>query len=98
MEQKRLRTYPSVFIYVVFMMCGFHRTLRRSIYIAVPLVVVVYFLLNLSFFAVLSVNEITEATAVALVCSHYKRLRITRSTGGVNVNNDMPVLSPLRCI
>jgi len=51
-----------------FVMHIFFRTLRRSIYIAVPLVIAVYFLLNLSFFAVLSVNEITEATAVALVC------------------------------
>lgn len=56
-------------VIAVYLCVVFCRTLQRSIYIAVPLVVVVYFLINLSFFAVLSVYEITEATAVALVCN-----------------------------
>ena len=36
-------------------------------YIAMPFVTIAYLLINLSYFAVLSVREITGATAVALV-------------------------------
>ena len=36
-------------------------------YIAMPFVTIAYLLINLSHFAVLSVREITDATAVALV-------------------------------
>ena len=38
-------------------------------YIAMPFVTIAYLLINLSYFAVLSVGEITDATAVALVSS-----------------------------
>ena len=44
-----------------------NRTLHRSMYIAMPFVTIAYLLVNLSYFAVLSVREITDATAVALV-------------------------------
>ena len=47
----------------------FYRTLHRSMYIAMPFVTIAYLLINLSYFAVLSVGEITDATAVALVSS-----------------------------
>lgn len=43
------------------------RTLHRSMYIAMPFVTIAYLFINLSYFAVLSVREITDATAVALV-------------------------------
>ena len=36
-------------------------------YIAIPFVTITYVLINLSYFTVLSVSEITDATAVALV-------------------------------
>ena len=44
-----------------------NRTLHRSMYIAMPFVTIAYLFINLSYFAVLSVGEITDATAVALV-------------------------------
>lgn len=44
-----------------------YRTLHRSMYIAMPFVTIAYLLINLSYFTVLSVREITDATAVALV-------------------------------
>ena len=45
------------------------RTLPRSICIGMPIIIVCYAIINLSFFAVLSVGEIVDATAVALVCT-----------------------------
>ena len=45
-------------------------------YIAVPFVIISYLLINLSYFAVLSVREITDATAVALVRYEYCSIRL----------------------
>ena len=57
--------YVVVVIVVVADLC---RTLPRAICIGMPIIIVCYAIINLSFFAVLSVGEIVDATAVALVC------------------------------
>ena len=59
----------TVTFYIVYLYLLFYRTLHRSMYIAMPFVTIAYLLINLSYFAVLSVGEITDATAVALVSS-----------------------------
>ena len=45
------------------------RTIPKSIVIGMPLIILCYITINLSFFAVLTVSELSNSTAVALVSS-----------------------------
>jgi hypothetical protein len=50
-----------------FSLCICTRNILRSIIIAVPLVTVVYFMMNVSYMTVLSIPEMTSSAAVAVV-------------------------------
>ena len=51
----------------------FIRNLPRAIIIGIPIIIVVYLLINISFFAVLSIHDIilSDSEAIAIVSVYY---------------------------
>lgn len=59
--------FPPIYLFSVSLFTLYYRNLPRAIWIAMPLVTIIYVLVNMAYFAVVSKSEMLQSVAVAVV-------------------------------